>query len=294
MKSHLHELLRTWVRGTAPRSLIGFIVALREIRRDLVRSRYRGKEVIRNIEGITYELDLNEGIDSSLYFDGYYERSTTRFLTAFVNEGMTVFEVGANVGSHTLLMGRLAGSGQVYAFEPTTYAFRKLQRNLNLNTFLNVRAERLALSDQPGERVICGLTDKSNLPFKASWRRRGKSATANTTDVIRFDTLDNYVAHHEVARIDLLKIDVDGYEARVIRGGIATLRRDHPLLCVELAQSTLDRLGDDLEVLLRTLREAGYAVYHLDSLKELSDNEVLRLSASRRYRDFMLSCDPIV
>ena len=294
MKNHPHELLRTWVRGTAPRSLIGFIVALREIRRDLVRSRYRGEEVIRNIEGITYELNLDEGIDGSLYFDGYYERSTTRFLTAFVNDGMTVFEVGANVGSHTLLMGRLVGSGRVYAFEPTTYAFRKLHRNLELNTFVNVCAERIALSDQPGERLICGLTDRSNLPFKASWRRRGKPATENTKDVIRFDTLDNYVAHHKVARIDLLKIDVDGYEARVIRGGLATLRRDHPLLCIELAQSTLDRLGDDLQALLRTLREAGYAVYHLDSLKELSDDEVLRLSASRRHRDFVLSCHPIV
>lgn len=71
----------------------------------------RNKIVIAEIDGIKYHLDMNELIDSSIYYEGCFEPMTTSAINKYVREGMTVLDIGANIGCHTLRFAKLVGGG---------------------------------------------------------------------------------------------------------------------------------------------------------------------------------------
>ena len=90
--------------------------------------------------GITWKLDLNEGIDLAIYLFGRFEPGTIKLYDTYVKEGDIVLDIGANIGSHTLPLALKVGdSGKVYAFEPTRFAFQKLEANVGLNPCLTSR-----------------------------------------------------------------------------------------------------------------------------------------------------------
>src|SRR5258708_21501632 len=91
--------------------------------------------------GISYDLELSQGIDFAIYLGNIYERQTKAALRRLVSPGSLVLDIGANIGAHTLDLAQLVGpNGRVIAFEPTDYAFRKLGRNLDLTPELKSRA----------------------------------------------------------------------------------------------------------------------------------------------------------
>src|SRR5919198_4875634 len=105
----------------------------------------RGRVTLTEVDGAMYELHLDEMIDLALYLQQFEPdvRDTIRKLTA---PGMTVLDIGANIGAHTLLFATLAGpGGRVVAFEPTDFAFAKLRRDVELNPLLCVEKVRVAL-----------------------------------------------------------------------------------------------------------------------------------------------------
>ena len=104
-------------------------------------------------EGINWFVDLNEGIDFSIFLIGKFELKTSSYLKSIIKEGDIIFDVGANIGAHTLPMAKSVGeNGIVHAFEPTKFAFNKLTKNISLNPNLGKRivANQIMLT----ERII--------------------------------------------------------------------------------------------------------------------------------------------
>src|SRR5260370_8697313 len=87
--------------------------------------------------GVRWALDLREGIDFSIYLLGSFEPRTQKLYRRLVKPGDTIFDIGANIGSHTLPLARLVGSqGRVFAFEPPNFPDPNLLENMDLNTGL--------------------------------------------------------------------------------------------------------------------------------------------------------------
>jgi FkbM family methyltransferase len=237
---------------------------------------FYGRVVTKKIRGIRYELDLSEQIDSSLYFRGYYERGTTKVLQRCVEPNMVVFEVGANIGAHTFRIAqRLAlGDGRIYSFEPTEYAFRKLERNHALNRFDNIVLERMALSDVNEEKVIHRATSPETLPFQASWDKKTHTAKHASVDRIVFRRLDDYFNEKRLQRLDLLKIDTDGYELRVLEGGRQTILNHRPVIVIELSKY-VELIGDRLEQVMEVIAQLGYSFHSVDTSSEFGQAELL-------------------
>src|SRR5271166_1677150 len=115
-------------------------------------------------DGIRYHLDLNEGIDFSIYLLGAFEPGTQKTLQELVKSGDVVFDIGANIGAHTLGIAKSVGSsGRVYAFEPADFAFAKLKRNLALNPELEVRTQAQQIL------LAASSNGKSEQEIYASW-----------------------------------------------------------------------------------------------------------------------------
>jgi len=187
--------------------------------------------------GVRWALDLDEGIDLSIYLLGAYEPRTLDAYHRLVRPGAVVFDIGANIGAHAMHFARLAGpAGRVFAFEPTDFACAKLQANLLLNPDLapRVSVQQLFLVAERGTAVPAHVA--SSWPVTSgtgdlnAWYGRSQPTFAATAM-----TADDFCAQAGVARIDLVKLDVDGHEYDVLRGFRASLARFRPVIIVEIA-----------------------------------------------------------
>jgi FkbM family methyltransferase len=232
-----------------------------------------GKNNCANVRrgGIQWCLDLSEGIDFSIYLLGAFERSTHAALQRLVRPGDTVFDVGANIGAHTLGIARSVGpTGSVYAFEPTDVAFERLKRNLNLNPELKLRtrAHEILLAEEAAAplepEIYASWPLKTEDPVHP--KHRGRLATALHASV---DTLDRFVQREAIDRLDLIKIDVDGHEYPVLKGAFKTLGRFRPVLVMEMSPYVHDEQKHGFGALVGLLRDAGYSLQDASTWKPL-------------------------
>lgn len=209
----------------------------------------RQRSVRKNVGGIEFELDLGEVIDASLYYSGSFEADAERSIAASLEAGCVAIDIGANFGYHSFAMARRCGpAGRVIAIEPTSWAFAKLRRNAALNPFTNIDFLRLGLGDADLGEITTA--------FQSSYRLDGQSSMVEERIEIR--RLDTLVAQLELNRLDFIKLDVDGHEARVLRGARQTLARFRPQMLFEITPSALRRNGDDPGELIGMLLALGY------------------------------------
>jgi FkbM family methyltransferase len=200
-------------------------------------------------------------IDLALYLEQFEPdvRSAIRRVTA---PGMTVFDIGANVGAHTLLFSSLVGpTGRVVAFEPTEFAFTKLQKNVSLNPELGVEAVRVALADHTAAQQAVNL--------RSSWQTNG--STMSGTSTVDFVRLDEWADQRGVAHVDVIKLDVDGYEHSVIAGGLETITRSRPVLIIE---ATGQHFGNPESNPFEVLRSLGYGLWDIGGQQALTLDRV--------------------
>ena len=231
--------------------------------------------------GNKWGLDLREGIDFSIYLLGAFERSTVRTLQKLAMPGSVVFDIGANMGAHTLGLARSVGStGRVFAFEPSDFAFAKLKHNLALNPELEsrTRAYQILLAEEIGAQlpptIYASWPLQANEPVHPKLRGR-LSATSNAS----VNTLDTFVESQSISRLDLIKIDVDGHEYPVLKGGAKTLARFQPTLLMEMSPYVQDEYSHGFAALVALLQEADYSLedastgktvpLHVDELQSL-------------------------
>lgn len=221
--------------------------------------------------GLTWSLDLREGIDFSIFLVGAFERSTVNTLQKLARPQSVVFDIGANIGAHTLGLARSVGpAGRVFAFEPADFAFEKLKRNLALNPELDSRTS--------AHQILLAAKPSAKLPEKiyASWpllasepvhpKLRGRLLT---TSKARVDTLDHFSERERLTRVDLIKIDVDGHEVPVLMGGAKTLARFQPTLLMEMSPYVQDEQKHGFDALVSLLRDAGYLIEDASTGKPL-------------------------
>jgi FkbM family methyltransferase len=227
--------------------------------------------------GVTWTLDLREGIDFSIWLLGAFEVATMRAYQRIVRPGDIVLDIGANIGAHTLHLAHAVGAdGKVWAVEPTHYAIGKLRANVALNPEL---AARIACC----QAMLVDQADGYQVPsLHASWPLTGEAdlhelhgGRLMSTENARALTLDSFVSEFGIKRVDFVKVDIDGHECSMLRGAHATLTSLRPVILIELSPHQLDETGGSLEELVDLLAAAGYALQSLSSRAPLPMNGAL-------------------
>lgn len=158
---------------------------------------------------------------------GEYSEGEVALFRQLVPPGGTVVEVGANIGSLTVPLARMAGpSGRVVAFEPQRAVFNVLCGNLALNGLSNVTPIRAAVGSAPGHVSVpvLGYGEHENYGGVAVG-----GAPQRPTEAVPMAKLDDLA----LRRLDLLKIDVEGAETGVVAGAAALVARFRPAIFVE-------------------------------------------------------------
>ena len=235
-------------------------------------------------DGVTYDLDLSQGIDFAIFFGNIYERRTKAALRKLVPPASLVLDIGANIGAHTLHLAKLVGpSGRVMAFEPTDFAFRKLRRNLDLNPLLTSRVEacHCFLSASDGAHIPSAIYSSWPLAVEAGLHPKHLGREMQT-EAAQARSLDSILSERADRRVQLVKLDVDGFECDVLRGATSMLRDARPIFVMELAPYVLEERGASLEQLLSYFIPNGYVLYDEQTLKPLpsSAKELHRMIAN--------------
>ena len=259
------------------------------------------ERIEKEVKSIKWLLQPGQLIDDAIA-KGAWEPMTTKVVEHFVRPGMTCIDIGANMGYYTLLMAKLVGSsGFVLSIEPMIDPFEMVYKQASLNGFQNIGYLGCGLSDEHVEL--------KNKLFNYSWppaavEQKGQNIDLTTLDEITFGkaipnsssqdgfTLDeNTKGHSGILLADLsnswcgtnvlkaarpkpfIKIDTDGYELKIIRGGMKTLAVSHPTMIIEVCDYTLRGvagLNDDTNYIYGTcvvemltlLKSIGYHLYY--------------------------------
>lgn len=188
---------------------------------------------------------------------GQRDQHVYRFWRRHLPKGGVLLDVGANIGLYGVPAGALVGPrGAVICFEANTSTYRYLLKNLSRNHRANVIAENVAVGASVGEIRIANQTSNIGEVHVA--------AGMETGEVVPMVSLDVYCAKHGIARVDYIKIDVEGYEASVLRGAARVLRDNLDILVqTEYEPRHLKRYGDSGEM-ARILFAQGLRPFALD------------------------------
>jgi FkbM family methyltransferase len=212
---------------------------------------------VRTPGGRLYVHLLDLGVGRPLYTGLEYEPDETTFLQRSLKPGMTTIDVGANVGFMALLAAKAVGpTGTVIAIEPDPGNADLLAANVERNGYRNVRIQRCAVGSETGTAQL----------FRSAWNMgnhrlnpgEGGQAIAHEAISVPVRTVDDLVAENGLSRVDVIKMDVEGYEPGVLGGMMSTLARFKPVILTEFWPYGMRDAGFDPAAFLDRCVRAGY------------------------------------
>lgn len=233
------------------RKVVDLLPGARRVHRILYRS-IRPEEIAVGSNGFSVLVDpRDEVIGATLICGGQWEPFEVGVFQGLIGPGSIVADVGANIGLYTLTAARAAGTtGQVVAFEPDPQTAELLRRNVERNGCADrVTVLQEALGDAAGTvRLYRDRSNRGNYSLAAT-----NVSLAGWTDV-RCSTLDAALQERGVTKLDVLKLDVQGAESKVIAGARAILPHTSNVF-MEFWPRGLSNLDADPLTLLRTMSE---------------------------------------
>ena len=200
------------------------------------------KKIKTSEEQYIYVNPLDKYIGRNLMYNGAWETHIINLLKAICKDGMTVVDIGANIGSHTILMSKLVGNeGKVYAFEPCKNHCEILFHNLMINNCFNTIVYPVGCSDKNENMFI----DKIFLDTKQSENFGAivlKKEFENNDEIVKTNSIDSY----NFSKIDIVKIDAEYMEDKVLNGMRNTILKYKPIMIIEIHDLEVENIANIL------------------------------------------------
>lgn len=237
-----------------PQSMLRRIFRL--AKREVTISDFDGRHYMR--------LRLSEHMQRRIFWMGYYSDDIVALLKRVLRSGMTVVDVGANIGEITLVTAQCVGkTGTVIAFEPVNTIADQLAEHVRINDLGQVVIIRKALGETGHDRLpiyaSCGQNVSDEHQGLASLY--GESVGLEPIEYVHVTTLDDTAVSLSLPRVDLIKIDVEGGELPCLQGAERILRRFRPMLIVEVQVFSARQAGWNVDELFQYLRGFGYEFF---------------------------------
>ncbi len=217
------------------------------------------------IEGLQITIYPGNEIHEALYLSGQYEPNTMVVLQKLLSPGDIFFDVGANIGCFSLYAARIVGAkGHVFAFEPSYREYNRLVENVLLNDITNVTTINVAVSDLEGKgmlNIACERHSGQNTLGQDYVYKGVKSIATEEVDTI---TLDKFVRTISIDRVDVIKLDIEGWEYKALLGACEILKKYRPALIIEITGIKLIANRNCIVQLESLLSNLGYRFWDID------------------------------
>jgi len=209
-------------------------------------------------DGSHVSSDLRSPTEAPVYWTGEYDAEIVQIFKRELKPGTVFLDIGANVGYYAIPIGRVLKElgGRVEAFEPFPTNADRIETLIARNHLQGiVHLNRFGLSDSEAEFSIVKGLGEDGATGNAYLVSPG---TGTATTVVRTKRLDDAAAERNWKRCDLLKIDVEGFEMHVFRGGLNFLKATRPLIVLEANDYWMKERGWTLGDLLAFFTPLGY------------------------------------
>ncbi len=234
-------------------------------------------------------LNPNDPVVSGAVFFNVYEKSESIFIQSICFKGMKALDIGANIGYYTTLISQIAGeNGKILALEPDPESYKFLSKTINSCKFKNILPFPIAASDI-----------KQKLPLFISKDNRGDNRLYQTDQLrksieVNCLTIDELLIENNISTLDLIKIDIQGYEPKVFKGMKKIIRNsDKLILLTEFWPKGILKAGENPKDFLLMLRKMEFELFELKSngslilLKKEKENEFINRYQGRRYTNLV-------
>jgi len=174
------------------------------------------------------------------------------------NNKIVMFDIGANIGVFSLLAKKYSNL-IIYAFEPVKETYSILVNNIRLNNLESrVIPVNCALSNDKNVKTMdiripesehCGLVTLGERPLRFHNYK---------TEVVNVDTIDNFCEINNITKIDIMKLDTEGWEYFILMGGKTIISNSHPIIFSEYNETNAKQCGLNLDELTSVLTTLGY------------------------------------
>ena len=206
--------------------------------------------------GLWYELDVSRLIDHSIFFYKLNE-PTWDVLFRYIKEDSYVIDVGANIGFLSMQFASRCSKGKVFSFEPDAQNFENLKRNIELNNFDNVSIYKNALGATAETVTLYKIFENNPGANRILFTKPDVPHQQERIDVL---VLDKIAGDFNIPRVDVMKIDVEGFEIFVLQGATQMISKWRPVLFVELAEVNLRQHGFTAVALVEFIEQLWYDV----------------------------------
>ncbi|MBV6625405.1 MAG: FkbM family methyltransferase [Rivularia sp. (in: Bacteria)] len=197
----------------------------------------------------------------------------------FVQPGMTVFDVGSNIGDYSVLFSKIVGAkGKVYAFEATESTYNKLQQRLVQEKCRNVSAFHNAVYSENKQIEFNQFPEDYSVwnsigtPKMLNPDGSGEYVPIVNTEVVEAISLDSFCQQHDIEEIDYLKVDVEGAESDVLQGASQLLKNKAvKFIQFEISQKMLEGLNRDAKSTFDILNKNGYECHRISPNGEIGE-----------------------
>jgi FkbM family methyltransferase len=208
--------------------------------------------------GCLVNVDTRNFIEYKIFAEGGYENYMSALIKQYLKPNTSFLDVGANIGIHSLSAATITDA-QIYAFEPIAFIREKLEKNISLNKYPNIKVVPLALSDE--KKVI--KTTYSEL--SSNQGTFSISNEENGTVSINCVKGDDFVVENKISNISVIKIDVEGFEYAVLSGLAETIKNQKPVIFFEFDWKYIGRDNktiDEYEELV--FEKLGYKIFIIE------------------------------
>lgn len=219
--------------------------------------------------GKKWSLYQNDNLSKCIIQKRGWEPHVTKTFQYLVKPGDVALDIGANFGYHTLTLSDLVGAtGNVFAFEPQKFIYSLLRRNICQNTDeknRNIYAARVALSNTNGYVTLTNINWlEENINMGDTYITESKKDDALVKNKVASRTLDDYYLHIQSKAIDIIKIDIQGYELVCLKGMEKILTLFKPFIVIEVEEVCLNRFNTTSSQLFNALRQYGYTIFYIE------------------------------
>lgn len=213
------------------------------------------------LEGTRVGVTLGNDMSLCLYVGGSFEPNEFAFLNRVLRRGVTFIDVGANEGLYTLFAARRVGaSGRVIAVEPSSRERALLEANLARNQMRNVTVVPHALADAAGTAEL-KIAGKEHGGHNTLGQFIYESDVEIAREQVLVETLDALAARLGLERIDVVKVDVEGAELKLLSGGRSVLSQQRPIVLIEANEESLRRQGASTAAVVDLLLSLDYQIH---------------------------------
>lgn len=205
--------------------------------------------IITNKSGKFYDVPDNDKFWIKQLSRSVYQVRNLEYVKSLKSKFRTIVDVGANVGSNSVEYATFCE--KLISFEPTPETYKHLCATLALNASTNiadVTLENIGIADAPGTLYIHCYSNNCGKNFVTSEK-------SNRSIAVEIRTLDSY----ELQDVDFIKIDVEGFEYKVIQGALNTIKRYRPIIQTEFIEEHMNRAGSTCAEVEDLMKSLGYA-----------------------------------